>query len=244
MEKSSYTSDELFHLVGRRLPADHEANFNTLVTILKAGCISYPPDFPRKWELRLTYREDRSLLSEDLVIPTITCYCDIPANQLSLHAQKYGLFGVSFGRDFLIERGARPVIYVPIFNRDFLSVSGRALLVHIEQVYRGFRELVVDPIPSGDRSYKLGTKPESGETAIQEMDSIVMMNFPAFLKPFNAELSDDHIENYYLEREWRKFGCLEFTPKDVQHVLVARGYIQRLIEKFPAYAEKILILQR
>jgi len=73
------------------------------------------------------------------------------------------------------------------------------------------------------------------------MDSIITKDVLAFLKPFNSELPDDDPENYYLEREWRKFGCLEFRPPEVEHVLIKRGFVERLIRELPAYAEKIHI---
>lgn len=242
MANSSYTSDELFHLVGRSSPQDHERNFDTFLKILRCGCISYPPNFPRYGPLQIIFREDRSLLSEDLIVSNITCYCDIPFDHLQIHTQKYGTFGLSFRRDLLIRYGARPVLYVPLFDRDwFLSINGRMLINHIEQIYRGFRELLVEPVRLDQNSYTLATKPSSPEDAVREMDSIITKDFLAFLKPFNSELARDHPDNFYMEREWRKLGSLEFQPDDVEHVLVKRGYVERLVKEFPVFSEKLYI---
>jgi len=124
---------------------------------LKLGCVSYPPNFPKLWELKITFREDRTLLSEDLVVPTVTCYCDICPDHLQIHMKKYGMFGLSFRRDFLIKLGARPVTYMPLFSHDwFVSINGRSLVKHIEQVYRGFRQVLVDPITVEKSSTALG----------------------------------------------------------------------------------------
>ncbi|HKR60380.1 MAG TPA: abortive infection system antitoxin AbiGi family protein [Pyrinomonadaceae bacterium] len=240
---SSYTSDELFHIVGRASPEDHERNFQTLLKILRTGCVSYPPDFPNTWQLQITFREDRTLLSEDLIVPTITCYCDIRQDHLQIHMKKYGMFGLSFRRDFLIRLGARPVMYVPLFHQDwFASINGRTLIANIEQIYRGFREMLVNPITVRERSHSIGTKPTRSENAIREIDDIITKDFLAFLKPFNSELSDDDPGNYYLEREWRMFGCLRFRPNDVAHLLIKRGYDDQLIKDFPDYAEKLYIV--
>ena len=58
----------------------------------------------------------------------------------------------------------------------------------------------------------------------------------AFLKPFDANLADDDPENFYMEREWRKFGNLEFKQHDVVKVIVAKGYLDRARANFPAFA--------
>ena len=71
---------------------------------------------------------------------------------------------------------------------------------------------------------------------LSALDNVLLQNFLAFIKPFDADLPDDHLENYYLEREWRKFGNLIFKPKDVSRVVVACGFEHRLQADAPAYA--------
>jgi len=44
--KSAYTSGELFHFVGRPFPDDDEANYQTLLKVLRSGCVSHPPHRP------------------------------------------------------------------------------------------------------------------------------------------------------------------------------------------------------
>lgn len=114
MSGNQYTSSELFHLVGRKNPADHEANYRTLLKVLDSCCISHPPHNKDCSAQRITINWDESIFNEKLIVPEITCFCDIPYNSLDIHVQKYGLFGLSFERELLIKYGARPVIYVPL----------------------------------------------------------------------------------------------------------------------------------
>ena len=64
---------------------------------------------------------------------------------------------------------------------------------------------------------------------------MLLQNFLAFIKPFDADLPDDHPESYYLEREWRKLGNLTFKPERVSRVVVARGFENRLKADAPDF---------
>lgn len=71
------------------------------------------------------------------------------------------------------------------------------------------------------------------------MDDIFTQHFLAFIKPFNSELPDDHPDNFYLEREWRRYGNFWFQPDEVMRVLVKSGHIARLKRERPIHASKI-----
>src|ERR1043166_4880153 len=119
-----YISDFLYHFVGRGNPNDHEGNYKVLKSILTQGCVSHPPH-ENNWGA--TYYDtdlSRPLDSEQMVVPTVTCYCDIPYEHLALHLQKYGQFGLSLDKHLLIKYGARPVIYVPLRPDDRSSAHG------------------------------------------------------------------------------------------------------------------------
>jgi Putative abortive phage resistance protein AbiGi, antitoxin len=138
-----YTSSELFHLVGRASPEDHDANYQTLLKVLDSRQVSHPPHHHQCNE-RLSFNWNESLLNEKLVLPEITCFCDIPYEALEVHMRKYGMFGVSFAREYLVKYGARPAIYVPLQPSDPLRGWGtifcEAFLIDVEQVWRGVHE--------------------------------------------------------------------------------------------------------
>ena len=239
-----YTSDELFHFAGYGSPTDDEKNYQTPLKILHDGCISHPPHnndwgsvtVNTNWDGLLRYGDDKK---NGLIIPTVTCFADIPSGGLGIHIEKYGKFGISFSRDYLIRYGARPVMYVPMRNDDWQSIHGTTLLNDLEAIYKSFHELVTSEVDDvGQRSRPLEKRLESRDAAIVAMDNAFTKDFLAFIKPFNAHLPVNHEENYYMEREWRKLANLKFEPENVCQVSVVKGYKSRLIAELPAYEDK------
>jgi len=237
-----YTSNELFHFVGRGHPEDDEGNFETLKKILSVGCVSHKPH-ENKWGTHtLTINWEKSLVAEELIVPTVTCYADIPLRSLAIHVKHYGRFGLSLPKELLIQYATRPVMYIPMRQDDWKSISGVTLLRDLEAVYKGYHKHVsaklIDPKETLSRS--LGAVPNTEQVAIRAMGSVFVSDFLAFIKPFNSHLDVDHPDNFYMEREWRKFGNMEFNPDDVCHVIVAKGYRSRVVSAFPCYSGRII----
>ena len=240
---NGYTSDILYHFVGRNRASDHNENYRTLCKILDTHRVSYPPhDDESCRSTSFIVNWGKSLLSQDLIVPNVTCFCDIPFQHLEIHTSKYGQFGLGFAKDLLIYRGARPVIYIPYHPRDRLSPSpyGTYLLDDICQVYKSFEEEVVDKLPvEEDRVRVLCQPSRTADAAMSGMSSVFGKDFLAFIKAYDSTLSDDHPENYYMEREWRKFLCLTFQPHEVQKVVVPKAYVDRMKNEMPTYRDRI-----
>lgn len=236
-----FISDELFHFVGRGQPQDDERNYLVLKAVLSSGCISHPPHNNDWGATSFQINLSSSLMSEDLLVPTVTCYCDIPFEHLGIHLRKYGEFGVSLDKDLLIKYGARPVIYVPLRADDWQSAhGGRTWLRNVEAAYRGFRTHIHDPIERpATRSRALGAAPNSPAEACTALNSVLTQDFLAFIKPHDSALPDTDPNYYYSEREWRKFGNQRFEPQDVRRVVVAKGYVERLEGDLPHYRGKV-----
>ena len=58
------------------------------------------------------------------------------------------------------------------------------------------------------------------------------------MKPFPL-VSEDNPSNYYMEREWRMYGNLEFEPEWVPTIVVGSGYADKVRVDFPQYADRI-----
>ena len=41
------------------------------------------------------------------------CFTEIRLSQAQIHAERYGKLGIGFARDFILNKGGRPVIYIP-----------------------------------------------------------------------------------------------------------------------------------
>src|ERR1019366_7648127 len=60
-------------------------------------------------------------LSENVAFRgSYVCFCDIPLGDLDLHMRKYSRFGIAFRKEFLLKKGATPVMYVPGHGRPAL----------------------------------------------------------------------------------------------------------------------------
>ena len=59
-----------------------------------------------------------------------------------------------------------------------------------------------------------------------------------FVKPLPL-VSEDDPSNYYMEREWRMYGNLEFEPEWVRTIVVGSGYADKVRVAFPQYADRI-----
>jgi hypothetical protein len=57
----------------------------------------------------------------------------------------------------------------------------------------------------------------------------------AYMKFFDGKTTDEDPENFYMEREWRIYGNLEFDIADVYRVFLPREYASRFRADFPGY---------
>lgn len=237
-----YTSDEFYHIVGRSDPTNHEANFETILKIIDSGRILHTPADPTHANYA-SINWDADFRAGEPLIKQITCYCDIPYEALTLHLKKYGHFGISFHRQFLIKKGARPVIYHPLQapgpNTEWTSPHSTSLFDDWINMLRGFQEHI-KPLASGLIQKTLGMVQPDPPRAASDMEDFLTESFFAFLKVFNADLPDEDPENFYTEREWRIRGNLSFFPEDIVSIIVPVGYIRRLASMRPDYAGKII----
>lgn len=244
---SPYTTDVLAHFVGRASPKDHSENFRKLALVLESGQVSYAPHTKEADKVSHVIDPSKRLDTEELIVPTVTCFADIPDSSLGVHVSKYGRFGVGFRRDFVIRAGARPVTYVPMFSDEWrYALNGRGLLQDMRAIYLGFRNHYEARIPPGGKpvARTLGRQPSSEDEALFAVRSLLEKDFLAFVKPFNSELATSDPDNFYMEREWRKYAYLHFELADVARVWVAPGYGQLITSRFPELADRVFELGR
>jgi hypothetical protein len=199
---------------------------------------------------------DNSLLQFELV-----CFCDIPLSDISAHCRKYSHFGLAFKKLFLIAQGAAPVMYVPqpgsfaMTLREHHSPTGR---LHYEESKKGSKSDLYDDLfkmhnqLSAIRHVALQEK-YTNAASLQEVDKTVkqlrtMLFYQtaveAFLfghlKFFDPFLASDDDANYYMEREWRVAGPVNFDLGDVSRVFVESGYESRFKSEFPDFTGTIM----
>lgn len=238
-----YISNELFHFFGRSCPDEHEANYDLLKRVLGRGCISHKPHDDNWGAVSYALDLSKRLAFEELIVPTVTCFCDIPFSSLPLHMEKYGLFGLSLSRHHLIKFGARPVIYVPTRPDDWSNSygGGTALLTKLEATYRGLHSHLLPPKDPGVQAGIKPTQvPSTSAEAARHLDRTLALDVLAFVKPYDASLDENDPSYYYSEREWRKFGNMRFEPADVLQVVVHHQFVERAKVELPEYGERII----
>jgi len=97
--------------VGRGKTPDEQ--YDVLMNkILKTGSLTHGPNHDLAARRTLGLDLSKPISTDEMLKYQVVCFCDIPKDDLHLHVSKYSKFGVSFQKEFLIDRGACPVFYV------------------------------------------------------------------------------------------------------------------------------------
>jgi hypothetical protein len=255
-----YVSPWLTHFVGHKHPAENEACYDILTKILRGkklgqwhaqGSVRFSPG---------TIKISAGSLCKDEFITDFypVCFCDIPEQSLERHTKFYGCFGVAFTKAFLMPKGANPVFYVakgsvadrerpPVppwteedtksnareaFIRLFTALSAKDKPVHrcefFDRLASDLASLLAPPRTTGEPDY------ESDDLHKHRLD--IYFNLArhvfAFMKFFDESLLEEDPDNFYMEREWRVAGFVEFELHDIQRVYVAPGFRRRVESEF------------
>jgi hypothetical protein len=165
---------------------------------------------------------------------SVVCFCDIPQGDLGLHMKKYGRFGLAFAKDYLLERGATPVMYIPDrgrpailpwpgYARGRVSSNARAYDEFWER-FRKLRQLAQDE----------SVNPQLSKL-VREVSAFLDIHVLSHLKFFNPFAPESHEENFYMEREWRVSRDVRFALRDVRRVILPESYARDFRRDFPRY---------
>jgi Putative abortive phage resistance protein AbiGi, antitoxin len=249
-----YVSAELSHFAGRGKPESEQ--YDTLVKIVRSGTLLAPGGVPPGATeedgtpippgIRLEINPGESVAEK--FRGTIVCFCDIPVEDLGIHTEKYSRFGLSFRKDFLVARGASPVFYLddraPV---DSLMPSLSWAPAAREEIFdiglRLTHEVLLElqfgrTGPSGERIEPCATEGHD-VSRIRDIQSFLGFHVFAFLKPFDASTADTDPANFYMEREWRVLGNVDFAVENVYRVFLPQEYARRFRDDLPEYAGQL-----
>lgn len=261
MSRQRYVSDELTHFVGRDLMqsmADEEREsreaqlYDRLIAILRSGTlatggkrtgVNADPSIGKEGitvEKVISYNVGSTDL-QTMFDPAVVCFCDIPVGDIAIHMSKYSPFGLAFSRNFLLKHGANPVLYLAEdavidddtgqTNRDlFIEEMNKVLMLLTEL------QLATDKEPGGAPRFPdlEGLPKRISDAAILAHQFLLIRAF-AYVKSFRGDSADDDPENFYMEREWRRYGDLDFALDDVCRVYIPKRFARRLREDLPEY---------
>ncbi len=249
-----YVSDELTHFVGRSLLGDLEGQYEILLKIVRTGWLTHPPHNQHSDLSGFALSAYGSISKNAMFRPQMVCFCDIPVEDLGFHAGKYGQFGLSFKKTFLAGRGANPVFYIA---RNSVTYGPRNLSradperpkIYEATLEQGTRAEHFDAVIVADweiqgrlwskiRDYTSGGDLEQLEE-LRVRDSHVrrflMHQVFVYMKFFDETLSEENPENYYMEREWRVNGNIQFALSDVMRVILPEPYSKRFRTDVPGF---------
>ncbi|UFU01111.1 abortive infection system antitoxin AbiGi family protein [Radiobacillus kanasensis] len=246
MTRQSYVSRELMHFVGRH--EEEEERFQLLVQILRSGWLLHEPFNPARSSRIQIHTEARTL--EDIISPEMTCFADIPIDDLSLHMEKYSSFGISFSKEFLVRLGANPVFYIVKNGSVVESIKREKVIQDGEELQspsyqeketrdQFFHHKIIEYFYTMERLKKKVGNDDQLTHLLQEMDDFLVKNIFAFLKPFDASKADGDKNNYYMEREWRLVGNVKFSLSDVRRVLLPEKYAKDFRKELPDFYGQI-----
>lgn len=224
-----YISKELTHFVARQKETTDE-QYIALSEILKQGQLSHSPDKPFQAGIGVEVNHKAKMTDNDMFVPDMVCFCDIPLGDLDLHIQKYSCFGLSFKKDFIVAQGGSPVFYIPkkaaVRHSHVAKHKGEHFDKLSHSIYNYFTKSLCKP-------------PDNLLSAEREQfsDYSILLAFHIFsyLKFFDHTLEDDHRDNYYFEREWRVLGSLDFSIEDVHRIIMPNSYAEKFRQDFPEY---------
>jgi hypothetical protein len=235
-----YISKELIHFVGRGL--SEEEQYKLLVSIISSGWLTHPPhmlDVQSHLEIKTTGR----ISANEMYKPMVVCFCDIPITDMQIHMSKYSHFGLSFRKSFLVSKGANPVFYVAKNSTLEDRVGGYCNRAEefdkVMKMYQNLSSLAFDSL---QRTEGKGRHPPNETQMFSEVNWFLDHNVFSFLKVFDDSLSEDHPDNYYMEREWRIFGNLRFAIDDVYRIILPQSFSKRLRKDVPTYVGQVTFL--
>jgi len=228
-----YISNELTHLVGGKLTS-YKAQYKILIKILKEGYITYPPHEEKNRSIRLLFTHYKAdFTKNELYVPSMVCFCDIPVCDLSIHIKKYSPFGLAFDKKFIASKGGGPVYYVPKtaapawpVGQDSVEDRGHVFDQKIKECYRLLDDLACAKNEWSDRA--------------GSVQRFLGGSIFAYTKCFDHTLMDKHDDNYYFEREWRVLGNLKFSIKDVKRIIIPENYAVKFRKDFPDYCGQLI----
>lgn len=226
MSGQRYVSRELTHFVGKDLDHDKDKQLELLVKIVKTGLLGRRASAKGAAQsLNYAYTRPFELDNGELLgVPTV-CFCDIPVADFSLHVRKYSEFGIAFPKEFLVKQGASPVFYLA--ENSKYTYGGSTF--HLGNEYVHMLDRLVESLEEAQK----------GNPDIFDLKRFLLLRVLSYLKAFDSSLPEDAPDNYYMEREWRVIGKVEFETGDIARIIIPRDFAGQFRERLPEYCGQI-----
>ena len=252
LEECGYVSRYLTHFVGRHLK-EEECVFRLLCRIIRSGrLLPGGSDKSKDGDMRIEI--NKPLSSNEMFTPEMVCFCDIPLNDrmLAIHTRRYSRFGLAFDKKWLArKRGANPVFYIAkgscctdhrfAHGHPCRQTTREAFFNHaahewIECILEKLKKLAPKPsslLPAENKLLRVDS------SKLSPADNMFLWYVLGYCKFFDEELSQEDPDNFYMEREWRTIGYVEFSQDNIACVLLPPAFKDRLTDQFSCLGDKI-----
>ncbi len=226
--RQRYVSNELTHFVGRGLPSE-DAQYALLLKIIRQSRLTHPPHDKGVGYLTSVARQ-AAFSNNEVYQPGIICFCDIPVGELEIHMEKYSPFGLGFTKQYLIAQGANPVFYMAknaIVRRTMTKRRNIPRSEYFDWLipeYHTLRQELLQGAAPGDRL-----------DFVARVDNMIEQYLLSFIKFFDDTKPDDDPDNFYMEREWRVWGYVDFTLDAIRRIIIPETFAEQLRADLPAY---------
>jgi hypothetical protein len=133
----------------------------------------------------------------------------------------------------LIEKGANPVHYIA---KNFIidGLSGRMTRAElydqkVPNLLRSLIKMMCDFAPKptdGTNKARLTSDTDPTFLQLSDISSFLQEEVFSLIKFFDDSKTEDDPENYYMEREWRVMGHVNFLLEDVYRVILPESFVE------------------
>ena len=198
----------------------------------------------------LRVNRNAKISENEMYLPQVVCFCDIPIQDLAVHMRKYSSFGVGFAKDFVVMAGGSPVYYIP---RDGAARSAWSHPPELANRWHEARspeevQAVLAARTKGSYFEWMMSEYEKLQVSLMESEAgwelarFLDFNIFSFIIFFDHRLPDHDGENFYFEREWRIIGNLPFQLDDVRRVIIPEDFAKRFRLDAPNYYGQLTLV--
>jgi len=105
----------------------------------------------------------------------------------------------------------------------------RARIINMMTVLFSLNEAEVD------RMVEITTDKANFATSFKLISEFLLIGVFDFIKCYDATLPENHLENYYMEREWRVPKNISFKLNDIERVIIPRKFADAFRKDIPEY---------
>lgn len=228
------SSNTLFHFTKN---SKEHPGIKNIISILEKG---FEPRLCKE-DLNFIFKEYKNADFLIRYIPMV-CFCDIPLKNAEFHMKRYSSYGIGLKKQWGLENGISPVIYVPPIPK---KINHNSLFVRLIQI--------IDASENLEEKYGIFgmIKPYEGKFRMRKNGKPVhfyderewrFLHDPPYNTLYNKWRSKKKREKFY-----EKLKPLEFQPSDIKYIIVSQedeksdiwDKIEK-IEKYKPFEKKVL----